>query len=176
MKVSLTAVFVKGTLTPQPKIKCSLVINEDLTFSIFAGGKRIHQSRVSNFCSSALETCTQIVNVLAFLGSEHDSSSGTDKRGLIQTALHAMKDQLTSCDETEAEKLQFPMEQMLTFQELKKMFRSLTATASIWHSISPSAYRRIRDDGLLMLPSKVVQSIQRGRRCVNDRLLATKDR
>lgn len=151
-----TLVLYSFSILPTGKavIDFSLTIHRDLSYHMFVQDVAINQNAISFITkNNFFETCSEILNAIAFLKAK---KSITTSEHVDNAAWHLEKAALSSENEEEKLRLEFFVEQ-LRLSSKKKMSRryssSLLAMACVWMQSSPSLYRQIRNEALLLLPS-----------------------
>ena len=134
----------------QPCIEASIKVLNTLEFVIFVNGLKVPNSKVGHLLKTktTISSVTEISNILAFVKSLAENSVPAESKDLLQLLGNFEKspdDNLTS----------FLVEQ-LTIRSASQTGRryspNLIILAFIWHSLSPTLYRKLRD--LFCLPSE----------------------
>lgn len=135
----------------QPCVDASIKILENLDFIIFVNGLKVPNSEVAHLLKSkaVISSVTEISNILAFVKSFADISVPTaeseDLCKFLETFEKNPDDNLTS----------FVIEQLKirsASQTGRRYSPNLIILAFIWHSLSPTLYRKLKD--LFWLPSE----------------------
>eukprot|EP00096_Caligus_rogercresseyi_P005279 TRINITY_DN2045_c0_g2_i1.p1 TRINITY_DN2045_c0_g2~~TRINITY_DN2045_c0_g2_i1.p1 ORF type:complete len:334 (-),score=62.62 TRINITY_DN2045_c0_g2_i1:133-1134(-) len=163
----LTFIHVQRGRTGAPVISFSLCVNLDMTFEMYLKDKPLPPSVVSHaLTSNRIQTCSQVVNILASLENLMDSSfidgppkvNANDKDPLkyIQVLVGEILDALQGVSEEVTKSLRFLMEdalQVLTPCKARRYSSYILSLATEWEKMSPVLYKHLSEENILALPS-----------------------
>ena len=152
----LTLYSMKEDQNGCPVVRYSLVINEDLTFSMWCNEVKIPFTKVAHLCKDGkVNSLTGVHNILVILKNMTDEKSmqATD---VIKYCISLLEKVIPELDEQQSKKISFLNEQLqlsITHKFGRRYSPDILACTALWKNTSPALYKQIIEDGILTLPS-----------------------
>ena len=140
----------------RPFVKYSLVVKEDLQFSMFCGEVKMPQSKVAHLCSkNAVKSFEGFLNILSNLRISSNENIAPP-RDIIEHCFSLLNDAIPELEEEIAPKISFAAEQLklaLKSSRGRRYSPTLLTTCVLWKMTSPALYKQIDKEGVLSIPS-----------------------
>ena len=129
----------------------SLTILPDLSFAMHVREIKIKHSAISHITTNeTFQTCSEILNVVAFLKSKETFTSEEHRESAIQSLEKCIE---SSEDQNSKQQMEFIVEQLqlMTLTKTRRRFSSsLLAMSTIWLQTSPALYRQIVEEDIII--------------------------
>ena len=141
----------------RPMVKYSLVITQDLRFSMWSNETKVPTNKVAHVCKgNVLSSWSSVLNILTFLRNISEQKS-TPPDINIEHCVSILSKVIPEIeDEKLMKKVSFLKEQLelsMKHKNGRRYSSDILACAVLWHNVSPALYRQILKEDILTLPS-----------------------
>ena len=152
----MTLYCLKENSFGRPVIIYSLIIAQDLQFSMWCDDIKLPPSKVAHICFEKISRCSMVINILIFLKNKSEEKD-VPPETTIAYCIKRLENRIDELEDDQSKKVSYLTEQLKLSQmstHSRKYSPGLLACAALWDNTSPALYRQIQKEGILTLPTK----------------------
>ena len=162
----LTIYSLKENDFGRPVIKYSLIITEDLKFSMWANEVKVPLAKVKGlFTNEKVTTLSGVLNILVRVKNmSEEKKSVTNSENTIKHCSQLLTEITPNLEEETGKKISYLTEQLnlsIVHKNARRYSSDLLCQAVLWDCTSPALFKQIHHEGLLTIPTpKHVQRLK----------------
>ena len=151
----LTFYVIKEDEAGQPFVSYSLVIRQDLTFTLWCSKIEVSQTKVAHLCKDKkVNSCSGVHNILTVLKNMSEEKI-LPPTNTIEYCISLLEKVIPDLEEEQSKKVGFLNEQLqlsILHKHGRRYSPGLLACTALWKNTSPALYKQIQQEGVLTLP------------------------
>lgn len=162
----LTIYSLKENNFGRPIIPYSVVITEDLEFSMWCNEVKVPHARVKDLCNDKkVNSLSGVLNIFVRVKNiDEETEKETSSKITIEHCSKLLEEITPDLDEDTGKKISFLTEQLnlsIVHKNARRYSSDILCQAVLWDCTSPALYRQIHQNGILTIPSpKHVQRLK----------------